>query len=42
MDDIIVNPSQEGSGYVDELDVRPNDSKVLDVLSENNSNYSFR
>jgi len=42
MDDIIVNPSREGNGSVDELDVRPNDSKVLDVLSENNSNYTFR
>ena len=42
MDDIIINSSQEGQGHVDELDVRPNDSKVLDVLSENNSNYTFR
>jgi len=41
MDDII-NSSQEGPGHIDELDVRPNDSKVLDVLSENNSNYTFR
>jgi len=42
MDDIIINSSQEGQGHIDELDVRPNDSKVLDVLSENNSNYTFR
>ena len=42
MDDIIINSSQEGHGHMDELDVRPNDSKVLDVLSENNSNYTFR
>ena len=42
MDDIIINSSHEGRGYIDELDVRPNDSKVLDVLSENNSNYTFR
>ena len=42
MDDIIINSSPEGRAYPDELDVRPNDSKVLDVLSENNSNYTFR
>ncbi|HWY33243.1 MAG TPA: helix-turn-helix domain-containing protein [Nitrosopumilaceae archaeon] len=42
MDDIIINSSNEERGHVDELDVRPNDSKVLDVLSENNSNYTFR
>jgi len=42
MDDIIINSSQEGQGHIDELEVRPNDSKVLDVLSENNSNYTFR
>jgi hypothetical protein len=42
MDDIIINSSQEGQRHIDELDVRPNDSKVLDVLSENNSNYTFR
>jgi hypothetical protein len=42
MDDIIINSLQGGSGQIDELDVRPNDSKVLDVLSENNSNYTFR
>ncbi|HYL65590.1 MAG TPA: hypothetical protein VEU72_00385 [Nitrosopumilaceae archaeon] len=42
MDDIIINSSQEEHGHIDELDVRPNDSKVLDVLSENNSNYTFR
>ena len=42
MDDIIINSSQEGHAHIDELDVRPNDSKVLDVLSENNSNYTFR
>ena len=42
MDDIIINSSQEERGHLDELDVRPNDSKVLDVLSENNSNYTFR
>ena|SRR5690349_347558 len=40
MDDIIINTPHEGQ--IDELDVRPNDSKVLDVLSENNSNYTFR
>ena len=42
MDDIIINSSQEERGHIDELDVRPNDSKVLDMLSENNSNYTFR
>lgn len=42
MDDITINSSQEGQGHIGELDVRPNDSKVLDVLSENNSNYTFR
>jgi hypothetical protein len=42
MDDIIINSSQEGRSHIDALDVRPNDSKVLDVLSENNSNYTFR
>jgi len=42
MDDIIINSSPEGRAYPDELDVRPNDSKVLDMLSENNSNYTFR
>ncbi|VVC05283.1 Uncharacterised protein [uncultured archaeon] len=42
MDDIITNSSEERQGHIDELDVRPNDSKVLDVLSENNSNYTFR
>jgi regulatory ArsR family protein len=42
MDDIIINSSNERYGQEDELDVRPNDSKVLDVLSENNSNYTFR
>ena len=42
MDDIVINSSNEGRGHIDELDVRPNDSKVLDVLSENNSNYTFR
>ncbi|HEV2193722.1 MAG TPA: hypothetical protein VGR54_08915 [Nitrosopumilaceae archaeon] len=42
MDDIIINSSQEERGHIDELDVRPNDSKVLDVLSGNNSNYTFR
>ena len=42
MDDIVINSSNEGPGNIDELDVRPNDSKVLDVLSENNSNYTFR
>ncbi|MBI1827974.1 MAG: ArsR family transcriptional regulator [Thaumarchaeota archaeon] len=42
MDDIVINSSNEGLGHIDELDVRPNDSKVLDVLSENNSNYTFR
>ena len=42
MDDIIINSPQEGQGHIDELDVRPNDSKVLDVLSENNSNYTFK
>ena len=42
MDDIIINSPQEGQNHVDELDVRPNDSKVLDVLSESNSNYTFR
>src|SRR5437879_564338 len=42
MDDIIINPPQEGERHADDLDVRPNDSKVLDVLSENNSNYTFR
>ncbi len=42
MDDIIINSSNEERGHIDELDVRPNDSKVLDVLSENNSNYTFR
>ena len=42
MDDIMINSSNEGSEHVKDLDVRPNDSKVLDVLSENNSNYTFR
>ena len=42
MDDIIINSPQEGQRHIDDLDVRPNDSKVLDVLSENNSNYTFR
>jgi len=42
MDDIIINSSNEERGHIDELGVRPNDSKVLDVLSENNSNYTFR
>ncbi len=42
MDDIIINSSNEGYEHLDEIDVRPNDSKVLDVLSENNSNYTFR
>src|SRR5713226_5938801 len=41
MDDIMINSSNE-VGHIEELDVRPNDSKVLDVLSENNSNYTFR
>jgi hypothetical protein len=42
MDDIIINSSNgEAPQYV-HVDVRPNDSKVLDVLSENNSNYTFR
>ena len=38
----MINSSNEGAGHIEELDVRPNDSKVLDVLSENNSNYTFR
>jgi len=38
----MINSSNEGREYIDDLDVRPNDSKVLDVLSENNSNYTFR
>jgi DNA-binding HxlR family transcriptional regulator len=42
MDEIITNTSNEGLGNINEIDVRPNDSKVLDVLSENNSNYTFR
>lgn len=42
MDDIIINSSNEIPTHIDEIDVRPNDSKVLDMLSENNSNYTFR
>jgi len=38
----MINSSNGANEHIEELDVRPNDSKVLDVLSENNSNYTFK
>ncbi len=44
VDDAIINSSnaKQDSVIIEDVDVRPNDNKVLEILSEDRSRYTFR